>query len=342
MDLLGDLGCIWTRITCEEAAAVARDVFGVCGEPTRFATEKDDTFRIACASGESWVLKIANPEESPEEIDFQIAVLDHLAEVDPQLPVPRVRRSRQGEGQVTLTMSDGVRRQARMLGFLPGTPLDSVPTTGPERYQVGEILARLRLALEGFAHPADSRILAWDVRHLLSLEALLPGVADPGRRAMIAHALDRFRQIEPEIGRTRFQVLHNDFSRSNIVVDKTAARFVKGVIDFGDTVRTSVAIDVSTALLNQLPREAGPDIFEDGRDLLRGYLSVAELTARELALVPHLVMARVVARALLTNWRARIMPDNATYILRNTQQGWNQLEWFLARPPAAVSAALLP
>jgi hypothetical protein len=53
-------------------------------------------------------------------------------------------------------------------------------------------------------------------------------------------------------------------------------------------------------------------------------------------------MARVVARALLTNWRARIMPDNATYILRNTQQGWNQLAWFLSRTPAAVSAALLP
>jgi Ser/Thr protein kinase RdoA (MazF antagonist) len=99
---------------------------------------------------------------------------------------------------------------------------------------------------------------------------------------------------------------------------------------------------VATALLNQLPPEAGPDIFAEGRDLLRGYLSVAELTAQELALVPHLVMARVVARALLTNWRARIMPDNATYILRNTQQGWSQLAWFLARTPAAVSAALLP
>lgn len=341
IDQLGDLGCVWTKTSCAEAAAIARDVFGVTGEITRFATEKDDTFRVAAAPGESWVLKIANPEEDPDEIAFQIAVLDRIAEADPELPVPRIRKDRQGRGQLTLTLSNGDHRQARMLSFIAGTPLDSVASTGPERRKVGEILARLRHALAGFAHPADSRVLAWDVRHLPTLEGLLPSVAEPAHRSLIERAFVRFGEVAPEIEHTRFQVLHNDFSRSNIVVDKADPHFVKGIIDFGDTVRTSVAVDVSTALLNQLPSQARPDIFAEGRDLLAGYLSLTELSERELALVPHLVMARVVARALLTSWRARMMPDNATYILRNTQQGWSQLAWFLDRDRDAVSASLL-
>ncbi len=341
VDKMGDLGAAWTQATVEEAAAIAREHFGVIGEPTRFATEKDDTFRIATSSGESWVLKIANPQEDAQEIAFQNAVLDHIARTDPDIRIPRLRRNNRGEPIAAITMADGVSRKARMLSFIAGTPLDAVDATGPERRKVGEVLGRLRLALQDFSHSADSRVLLWDVRHLLTLEELLPFIERREHRQVVEHGLARFREIAPEISETRFQVLHNDFSRSNIVVDKADPEFVSGIIDFGDTVRTSVAIDVGTALANQLPRESQDDMFQAGRDLLSGYLSVADLKDRELALLPHLAMARVLARALITSWRAKIMPENATYVLRNTQQGWSQLDWFMSRDIATISASVL-
>lgn len=341
VDKLGDLGAAWKQATVEDAAAIARAHFGVVGEPKRFATEKDDTFHIAAANNEAWVLKIANPKENPDEIEFQNAVLDHIARTDPDLRIPRLRRNARGETVTSLVMADGIRRQARMLSFIAGTPLDAIDSTGGERRKVGEILARLRLALKDFSHLSDSRVLLWDVRHLITLEDLLQFIENKRHRMLVAHGLARFREVAPEIDETRFQVLHNDFSRSNIVVDRADPDFVAGIIDFGDTVRTSVAIDVGTALANQLPREPQPDIFQQARDLLAGYLSLVELTKRELALVPHLAMARLLARALITSWRARIMPENATYVLRNTQQGWSQLDWFLSRDRDAVSASLL-
>ena len=52
--------------------------------------------------------------------------------------------------------------------------------------------------------------------------------------------------------------------------------------------------------------------------------------------------ARVVARALLTLWRSRLFPENETYIMRNTKQGWHQLDWFLARPLEEISEILMP
>jgi Ser/Thr protein kinase RdoA (MazF antagonist) len=72
-------------------------------------------------------------------------------------------------------------------------------------------------------------------------------------------------------------------------------------------------------------------LHADARDLLRGYLSVADLTPAELAAIPYLVMGRVIARAIITMHRAAAMPSNARYILRNTEPGWAQLRWFLAQ-----------
>jgi Ser/Thr protein kinase RdoA (MazF antagonist) len=336
----GGLGSTWVNTTSKEARLIAQEVFGVSGVATRFATEKDDTFLIRVGTGEGWVLKIANPDEPLEEISFQTSMLEHIAQLDPTLPIPRVRRGREGHTEHGLTLPDGSRRLARMLTFIEGTPLDAVTSTPIERFKVGQILARLRLALADFSHPAEDRVLAWDVQHLANLRELVPIIEDADRRARIESAFSRFDQIAGELAKTRFQVLHNDFSRSNIVVDKAHPSFVRGIIDFGDSVRTSVAVDVATALLNQLPSEPKEDLFEEGRDLLRGYLSLTDLTELELSLVPHLVMARVVARALLTTWRAKIMPENRKYILRNTGQGWGQLEWFLARDKDRISHCL--
>lgn len=75
---------------------------------------------------------------------------------------------------------------------------------------------------------------------------------------------------------------------------------------------------------------------------MEGYLSIADLTDDELSLIPHLVMGRIITRALLTLWRAKLFSANERYIMRNTEQGWHQLNWFLARSSEQVSDILEP
>ena len=69
-----------------------------------------------------------------------------------------------------------------------------------------------------------------------------------------------------------------------------------------------------------------------------GYLGVADLTAEELHLLPHLVMGRVVARALLSITLANAVPANAAYVTRFTAHCWPQLDWFLSRSADEVSS----
>jgi Ser/Thr protein kinase RdoA (MazF antagonist) len=252
------------------------------------------------------------------------------------------------DGEVIVALEDeaGQPRLARLITMIPGTPLDSTQTTAIERERIGEALARLRRGTAGFRHPADGRVCAWDVANLPALSPLLGAVQDANQRGLLEAGLGQFVDIvEPRLPELRAQVLHNDFSKSNILVDRELAAFITGIVDFGDAVRTAIVIDVSTALLNQLPRTAseqvGGDLLAQARDLLRGYLRQTDLTETELALLPHLVRGRVTARGLITLYRAALIPDNAAYILRNTQQGWAQLRWFASRSPAELSETFL-
>ncbi|SDX78601.1 Ser/Thr protein kinase RdoA involved in Cpx stress response, MazF antagonist [Ruegeria halocynthiae] len=337
----GGLSGAYVPISPDHANAVLQEHYGFRGRLRRFETEKDDTFRVSCEDGRKFVLKIANPTEPLEEIDFQTCMMRYAATRDPALAIPDTIPTVAGQDYGFVTDEGGHKRVVRVLSYLDGIPLDSTESNPRQRVEIGKVLGRLRLATEGFDHPGAARQYAWDVQHLLTLEHLLAHVDDPSQRQPLEHGFMRFRGIEPGLRQRRQQVLHNDFSKSNIVVDHNRPEFVTGIIDFGDSVKTSIAVDVATALLNQLPQGPYDDLFYRGRDVLRGYLQVTELTEDEIALIPHLVMGRVILRALLTLWRTKMFPENTRYIMRNTYQGWHQLNWFLARSPDQVSDLLM-
>ncbi|WP_164738127.1 phosphotransferase [Frigidibacter oleivorans] len=332
------------RVGAAEAEDIAGRLYGMSGSATRFETEKDDTFLLDCANRGKFVLKIAHPSERMDELDFQVALLRHVEKRDPGLPVPRAHADLDGVDLPVVMTGAGERRAVRLISFLSGTPLDRTTSTAPQRERIGEVLAGLRHSMADFSHPADGRRLAWDVTHLLDLSDLLDFVPEGSKRAWTLHALDQFAGIKPRLDRCRRQVLHNDFNTSNLVVDPADPRFLTGVIDFGDAVRTAIAVDVSTALMNQMPRtlDAGnrSDPFDGPRDVLRGYLRHADLTAEELRLIPFLALGRLAVRALLTCWRATLFPENSRYILRHTEAGWVNLEWFSTMSTAQIADLL--
>lgn len=336
----GGLAGAYTPMTDVRALQLLQRTYGLEGTLTRFATEKDDTFRLTTGSGARYVLKVANPTEPLEEIDFQNRLIRYAKWIDRALPIPEPIKTTRGQDIFAFTDIDGRNRYVRLLTYIEGTPLVETGSNADERVQIGRMLGRLRLATAGFEHPGANRQYAWDVQHLSTLEHLLEHVDDPGQHKALTAGLARFRQIEPALRGLRQQVLHNDFSKSNLVVDHSDPDFVTGVIDFGDAVKTAIAIDVSTACLNQLPLTPQADLFAQARDIVEGYLHMADLTQDELRLIPHLVMARVVTRALLTLWRRKLFPDNETYIMRNTAQGWHQLDWFLSHSPDQISDTL--
>ena len=65
---------------------------------------------------------------------------------------------------------------------------------------------------------------------------------------------------------------------------------------------------------------------------IRGYHATVPLTASEVDLLPELILARMVARIVITEWRAARFPENRAYIMRSTPRAWEHLNRLLAIP----------
>jgi Ser/Thr protein kinase RdoA (MazF antagonist) len=73
------------EIAAECATLLAR--FGLTGDLSPLPGEHDLNFRLQGQSGA--LLKLHAPDNAPALLDLQIAVLDHLQRVAPDLPVSR-------------------------------------------------------------------------------------------------------------------------------------------------------------------------------------------------------------------------------------------------------------
>ena len=306
-------------------------LYGVRGVLAPLAGERDRNFRLDRDDGAPLLVKVAHPDEDPAITGFQSAALLHLEAADPSLPLPRMWRGRDGATEVPHPARDGRPCLLRVLTYLPGAPLTQA--VGQER-ALGMLTARLDRALEGFAHPADTRRLLWDIREAPALRALLPEVGDPALRGLAEAAIARFEaEAAGVLGALPRQVIHNDLNPHNVLTDGTG---LSGIIDFGDMVRASRLQEVATAcayLLRPAANPMGAAPLAGPAAFLAGYRAVLPLPAEQAALLPALIATRMALTVLITHWRARRQPENAPYILRNMPRARAGLE-ALARLPS--------
>ena len=97
------------------AAELAAHLYGVHAEPELLTSERDRNFRLVAEDGRAYLLKISNPGDPDDVVEFQTACLDHIAAADPARPVPRVLRTLAGATGDHITLPDGRRCAVRLL-----------------------------------------------------------------------------------------------------------------------------------------------------------------------------------------------------------------------------------
>ena len=150
----------------DEAEAIAERWFGLRGAMAPLVSERDRNFRIRAADGQAYVLKIANSAEDEGFIDLQVAALEHIARVDPGLPIPRVMPAVDGRPWIPVETSDGLVHPVRLLTYLEGGEPHHCDLPVEVLAAYGAMVARTGRALRGLIHPAASNALLWDVRHI--------------------------------------------------------------------------------------------------------------------------------------------------------------------------------
>ncbi len=336
--LAAELAAPLERATDTDAAAIVRRHWGLDAERAhRVDTERDDTFELETADG-SFALKLAHPDDAPALIDLQTAAIEWAAQHDGSLSLARPMRTIDGTQQPVVPVA-GAERIARLFPWMPGQTLraelwDAAPSA-PLLHTIGSTQARLSAALAGFRHPAESRVLAWDVAQLPSLAGLIEAVDDP---APVAAELSRhLADIAPRLAGLPQQLIHNDGNLDNLLVDDLAhsgsqvQHLTTGVpritvLDFGDVVRTARVLDLAVAASYLLPADDQYAASDTLAGMVAGWESVLPLEPGERELLPRLVIARLLQRILLGSWLSRERPDNADYLGRNVAHTRAQLE----------------
>ena len=330
-------------VSAPAAVAAIEACYGLAGELTRLPGEADDNFLLD-DGGQRYVVKFAHLRADPAVVGVQVRVLRHIEATAPALPVPRVLAPlvpAAPGGQPWAVVPDGPLqgRVVHALSYLDGRLLKTVTTAPPLRRAMGGTLAELGLALRGFDDPLVHRPLLWDLAQLPRLRPLADERPPGPRTDLLAAQLARLvAETTPRLAAQRTQLLHNDFSPDNALISADGGR-VSGIIDFGDVTVTALVNDVAIAAAYLLD-DGGDDLLAPALDLIAGYHAVTPLTADELALLPDLILGRVVARIIISEWRAERFPENRAYVLRNTPRAWLQLDRLLSIPGEETAARI--
>jgi hydroxylysine kinase len=330
------------EVSPAEAEAIFRTTFGREGTAEPLAGERDRNFRMRAPDGGTFVLKITNPAEEALVTEFQTEALCHVARADPLFPVPRVVPALDGALIAWEAGGDGRRRAVRLITWLDGVLLGGrVPPPAGLR-NLGQVLARLALALAGFSHPAERHPLLWDMQHAVSLRPLLPTIPEDTARRWVARLIDRFEaRVLPVLPALPTGVIHNDLTGSNLLMRAHDEGRVVGVLDFGDLTRAPLVQELGVTASYHLGFEDGADLFAPLAPLVAGYEAVRPLTEPEALVLFDLIATRLALRGLIPAWRAALYPENRDYLMRNAGRAWQVMERVAAMDPELGQARLL-
>jgi 4-aminobutyrate aminotransferase-like enzyme/Ser/Thr protein kinase RdoA (MazF antagonist) len=305
-----------------EAAEVAQRAFDIQASARPLASERDQNFRLRAGDGREWVLKIANPAEDPAILDMQTQALLHIAQVDPELTIPRIKTTPDGTLFHQIDGSDGRRFIVRVLSFLPGQLLDDATPHPALGRDVGAMTARLARALRSFFHPAARHELLWDLTQAPGLRTRTHHIGEPGQRRVVEEVLDHFdAEVLPKLRKLRAQIIHNDISCLNVLVDGDR---VTGVIDFGDLIHAPMVADIAVPISELIGESTDP--IATAAEITAGYHAVTALEDDELRLVFDLVSTRCAMHVAIANWRVGDHPENSSYIMSGVQDYARLLE----------------
>jgi 4-aminobutyrate aminotransferase-like enzyme/Ser/Thr protein kinase RdoA (MazF antagonist) len=320
----------------DEVNEIANELYGISGTISMLGSERDQNFHLVTATGDQFLIKIANSSENPAIIDMQLKAMEYISKVDSDLPVPKVLLSKSGSAIEEVEAKDGRKHPVRVVTYLPGVSPRNDYVSNLLFRQMGLILARMTRALSGFFHPIANYELMWDLKHTAKLRDYLAFITNAEHHELVSYFLDRFdRNVFPEIPKLRAQIVHNDLVPDNILVAKDDPNQIIGIIDFGDLTHTLQVIDLATTIAATLNETTDPVAV--AAQIVAGYNELIPLEEAELRLLYDLVGARLTMLNVIASWRVTIHPENQDYITGGIDQTWRILEMWRDRDPEMVA-----
>jgi len=305
------------RLSPADAARIAQELYGLEVAVSTLPSERDQNFALSDASGNRFVLKLANAEEDEGVLDFQNQALRRLG--------TEILATIDGR-----TVAEVAGHFVRLLPWVEGECLAQVaPHTTELLASLGEKLAEIDAALAGFSHPGMDRTLHWDIRHVDLARRHLP-LLSPRRRELVERYFAAWEAIDWSA--LRHSVIHGDANDYNVLVRDGR---VTAILDLGDSVYSATVCDLAIAVAYAMLDK--PDPLAAMRTIVEAYDARYPLTAAEKSAVFPLAMTRLAMSVCISAFNAREARDDA-YQQVSAAPAWRLLER-MAPVPANPSSS---
>jgi len=307
----------------EQLHKIAEDQFGLEGQLKPLSSERDQNHRLRTADGD-YVLKVSNPDESPQTVDFQTQALLHLEAVGCELATPRVVRTKSDQTHCTVAGPDGAEHIVRMLTYLPGELVANVERTAALSYGIGHKMAQLDHALRGFYHANARHEMLWDVTQSTQLQPHTAFIgSEPARKIVDATFARLHAETLPALKAARHQVIHGDAHPLNLLIDPSDSTTPSGILDFGDMIHGPLALEIAVACdVRGVPAD---QLIERMATTALGYDSAIRLEDTDIDALYDLVMARLSVSATIIGWRNAPDSDQLAYLPELEEAIWQTL-----------------
>jgi 4-aminobutyrate aminotransferase-like enzyme len=209
------------------------------------------------------------------------------------------------------------------MGYLPGALLADAKPAPLLLRSIGDTLARIDQALQGFFHPALAQRIAWDVRRLPELMEFASYIEPADVRRAVQEVASALKERLPVIRSLRSQAIHGDCHPANLLVD-SSGNGVRGVLDFGDMIHGPLILEPGVAMSELLTDNlVPPDALAA---VLGGYARLQSLVRADVEVLYDLVTGRHAATILIHAWRRRHDPKGADILDRAARNAAASLE----------------
>lgn len=240
----------------DEVRRLMGETFGLRCNLAELGSQQDQNFVVSDTENTApiGVLKLSNPVFSEAEIELQDLAAKTVAEREPALRVPQVVAGPLGPMSAWWNTTEG-RIHARVITHVSGTTLMGSGYLSPATVaRMGELAAKVSVALADVRHRASGRVLQWDLRHAERVIATL-ALDEPDievREFASAVAESANVRLDAVSSGLPVQMGHFDIVDDNVIAPATLGALPDAVIDFGDVAESwavnEIAVTVSSLL----------------------------------------------------------------------------------------------
>jgi 4-aminobutyrate aminotransferase-like enzyme/Ser/Thr protein kinase RdoA (MazF antagonist) len=308
------------KIDVNDAVRIAFDLYRLGVSVSKLPSERDQNFLLSAATGEKFVLKIANADEDFEFLELQNQLIRFLATAKIDLQFPQIVPTNAGEEIASITGADGQKHFVRLLTWLDGQCFAQVQLHNRTLLaSLGRTLGQMDAALTAFSHPAAQRNFHWDLRNPDTARDLI-GLLPNARRPLVEHFLVEWEKIDWQA--LRFSVIHNDANDYNVLVNGSPPR-VSAILDYGDVVHSATVCNLAVALAYVMLDK--PDPVGAAAQVTAAYQEVFPLNETEIGVLYTLAVTRLCFSVCIAAKQTRDVPDNE-YLNISNARVWALLE----------------